>query len=339
MLEARLDKIIHVSKSILDELQSGRKLSDILPQARFIAEINNDPTEAAWIEYEIHGKLRAPVSAEPKLSIEQGEAAAQIYDELHRTIDFNELSEILIAGGDPDSLYSLSLCQSNESIIQLEHFAISEHEELGKHIYEAVNVEDKVKISMALESERLLAAVRNTVHRYVSKVWITAVQEKENLDLIGPDYKIVIDNLEALETGVGQELRAALGNLRQNNQANWKLAALGCRNVIIKLGDILWNTPDKTYFSELAEGELDLVGEKEKNKLYAYIDYHHKRSEEQEQKDTLKYIHSKLWGIYEIGSKGKRTVRHKEAQNVIVDTFEFVAKLAEITGLQPVEEI
>ena len=339
MLEARLDRIIQVSKSILDEIQRGNKLSDILPQARFLAEINNDHVKIAWIQYEIHGKWRVPITAEPKLSIKQRKKATQVYDELHKTIDFDKLSAALKAGGISVSLSSIPLCQTNESVIQLEHFAMSKHAEIGKYIYGVGNVEDKVKISMALESERLLAAVRNAVHEYVSEVWFNAVQEKEYFDLIGPNFNIVTNNLDALETGVGQELMAALKNLRSTNPANWSASALVCRNVIIKLGDNLWKVPCKKYFSELDNRELDLVGEREKNRLYAYIDLHYKRIEQQEHKDKLKQLHGMVWRIWDIGSKAKHAIRHEEAKTIFVDTFEFVNNLDAITELKPLEKI
>jgi len=77
---------------------------------------------------------------------------------------------------------------------------------------------------MAVEAERILAVVRSAVQQYVSKVWLDAVQRKDNIALVGLDYQIVLANLDALETGVGQELMAALDNLRNQNPANWQLA-------------------------------------------------------------------------------------------------------------------
>jgi len=97
--------------------------------------------------------------------------------------------------------------------------------------------------------------------------------------------------------------------------------------------------PCKKYLSELDSGELDLVGEREKNRLYAYIDSHYKRTEQQEHKDTLKQLHGMIWGIYDRGSKAKRSIRHEEAKDTVVHTFEFVNQLDKITELKPLEAI
>lgn len=335
MLEARLDRIIQLSTSILDEIQRGNKLSDILPQARSLAEINNDPAETVWIEYEIYGKERVTGSFGPTISINEQSRGAQIFDELHTVVDM-EKTRAMIEAVHNSPIY---LHTTTESIVFIEHFAISEHPELESHIYGVGSVLDKYNMVMALECERVLKGVRAAIHKYVNKVWLNAVQERENFALVGPDYKIVIDNLDALETGVGQVLIAALDNLRTENPEKWNLAALGCRNVIIRLGDILWKAPNKTYLSKLDEKELDLVGEKEKNRLYAYIDYHYQRIKEQEHKDELKQLHDMVWRIWDIGSKAKRSVRHEEAKTIVIDTFEFVNNLDAITELKPLEEI
>lgn len=109
--------------------------------------------------------------------------------------------------------------------------------------------------------------------------------------------------------------------------------------MIIKLGNTLWKAPGKTYQSQLDQKELDLSREKEKNRVYAYIDYHYQHVPAKEQKETLKQLHKKVWGIYGVGSKGKRDVRHEEAQKIITDTFEFVDKLDKITELKPIENV
>ena len=333
-MESKLDRIIELSKSIRDELQSDKMLSDILPQARFLAEMNGDVVEAMWLDCEIHGK-EIELLVPRQLPTMEEQRGAKIFRQLHTIMDYKKSVASKKSQKDAATHYK----ESSDNIRTLENFAISKHPQLKKHIYGLRSEADKERLVIALESERVLMAVKAEIYRYVSRVWLDAVQEKENQSLLGPDYRIVVDNLEALQTGVGQELLAALENLRNENPANWKLAALGCRNVIIKLGDSLWKVPCAKYFSELDNKELDLVGEREKNRLYAYIDCHHKRIEEQENKDTLKQLHGKVWPIYDIGSKGKRTIRHEEAKTILVDTFEFVAKLDAITGLAPLEVI
>lgn len=333
MLEERLDRILRLSESLLEDFHSGRRLSEILPRVRLLATMNNDNHEVAWLDNEIHGVGLMPISSKPKLSTEHQEKGLRKFYELHRVADLSKFPEIVNS-----IVSSHSLKYTDDSVRSLETFSLSENPEVKKLIYSTYETGAKRMWFTAMECDRVVASIRATVYDYINGVWLDTVQERDNLALLGPDYTIVINSLEALETGVGQELKAALDNLRSNNPANWNLTALGCRNVIIKLADVLWKAPCSTYFSELDGKELDLVGDKEKNRLYAYIDYVYRRSDEQN-KDTLKQLKDKIHEIYRIGSKGKHKVKHEEAKNVIVETFYLVSTLDEITELKPVEAI
>ena len=185
------------------------------------------------------------------------------------------------------------------------------------------------------EQQRVLERARAYLHRFVSDVLIWAEAEKENQELLGRDYRIVIDSLDALETGVGQELLAALDNLRSNNPANWALSALGCRNVILKLGRTLFITDAETYYSALASCSLDLKGEMEKNRLCAFIDQHFRKSDNESQREFIE-LDEIARRIYGKGSQGKSAVRHSEAQQLMVDTFNLVSRLERLTGLEPI---
>lgn len=330
-MESRLDRIVQLSKSMLDELQSQKRLSDILPQIRLLAEMTGDNVHVAWVDCEIYGVEHVPKTTPRNI------AGMEIFADLHKIPDIStiDISDLIRNAFNGDRLPKHDRI-APQSVRQLEEREFLEvpgpprDADLSRIHYQS-RIFD-------LEAARIVQNVRSYAHQYVGGVWQYYVTEKENQSLLGPDYRIVVDNLDGLQTGVGQELMAAFANLRSENPANWKLAALGCRNVIIKLGDSLWKVPCTKYFSELDNKELDLVGEKEKNRLYAYIDYHHKRVEGQD-KDTLKQLHGKVWGIYDMGSKGKRAIRHEEAKTAIVDTFELVGNLDAITELKPLEEI
>jgi hypothetical protein len=335
-MELRLDRVIELAEPILTRLQTDEKLSNILPQARFLAEVNEDAIQAVWLDCEIHGRGRVPAVPEQYITLEH-ESGAQTFDELHMATDPEGAS---VAEG-PDNVAASKYKTSTESIIVLEQLAISGNPEQKGHLFATGTADYAIKLRMAVEAERILAVVRSAVHQYVSKVWLDAVQRKDNIALVGLDYQIVLANLDALETGVGQELEAALDNLRSTNPANWSASAMVCRTVIIKLGNSLWKVPCEIYYSNLDQKEHKVGKDKEKNRLLAYIDCHHQHVEEQEHKDTLKQLHNKVWKIYETGSKGKRgtAVRHEEARTLVVDTFEFVNKLDEITELKPLESI
>lgn len=339
-MESRLDRIIQLSKSILDQLQSDKRLSDILPQIRLLAKMNGDNAHVAWMDCEIYGMLHVPFAKIPREDQDE-KLGGLLFTELHEMPDIGavDYDNVIQTAFKQSSLSELTKKKGANlsSIKELEEVKYDEPPE-APYTREQALFHYRARI-FAQEAAKAVEKVRAYAHQYVGEVWQHCTTEKENQSLLGPDYRIVIDNLDALQTGVGQELVAALDNLKTPNPANWKLAALGCRNVIIKLSDSLWKVPCTEYFSELDNDELDLVGEKEKNRLYAYIDCRHRRVEEEEHKDTLKQLHGKVWGIYDIGSKAKRAIRHEEAKTIVVDTFELVAKLHAITGLEPLEEI
>jgi hypothetical protein len=183
----------------------------------------------------------------------------------------------------------------------------------------------------------ILITLRAYIYDYVSGIWTTSLREKDRIALLGPDYRFVIDKLDALETPVGSELLASVDNLRDNNPASWKLCALGCRNVVIKLGTLLWHVPGQTYQTQNGT-TLDVSNEKEKNKLYAYIDVFLKQASPDEQ-TILCEAQELVESVYDKGSKGKRQIRYGEAQTLVVDTFRLVGSLNEATELKPIDSL
>ena len=331
-IEARLDRIIATSESILSRLQSDERLSNILPQVRLLAELNENPVETSWLDCEIYGVENLPKSTPRNTD------GLLIFMDLHKMPDIAalDIEDIVNKGFDVESRSSYDTV-ATQSIWQLEE---RKFQEILKRPDDTLlrRIDFQCEI-FDLEAGRVLQNVRSYVHQYVGHIWNKSVVEKENISLLGPDYHIVVDNLDALETGVGQELAAALDNLRSENPANWKLAALSCRNVIIKLGDSLWQVPVDTYDSALDAKQLDLRGDREKNRLYAYIDYSYRDSTDEAVRQTLKQVHDFIWDIYNMGSKAKRAIRHEEATKTVVDTFNLVAELDRVTILKPVSDI
>jgi len=328
---ASIDRVIQLARAVLDRLDAGDRVSVILPQARLVAEARGDKEYVHWIDCELYGLPAVPFAKKPRRATEE-RAACLLFIELRGVEDVEKLSaDEVVAGKRPDpSRKGKVLCQS---VGELER-SVAEHRETPPD-YTGWSA-DQILQAWVLQRERVLDRVRVYLHKYVGGVWLWAQQERNNVKLLGPDYRIVVDSLEALETGVGEELLAALGNLRGENPANWALAALACRNVILKLGRTLLVSDEQVYQSELAGRPLNLRGEMEKNKLCAFIDWHFRRSADESVKSELKRLDEVVRSIYEKGSKGKSTTRHGEAQQLVIDTFDFVSALERLTGLQPV---
>ncbi len=183
----------------------------------------------------------------------------------------------------------------------------------------------------------ILITLRAYIYDYVSSIWIEATREKDRVDLLGPNYKLITDKLDALETPVGGELIVAVDNLSSSSPASWNACALTCRNVVIKLGTLLWKVPKQTYVTQNGQ-PLDVSANKEKNRLLAYIDAYSKKVPPAKQA-LLDEAKALVNPIYNKGSKGKRQIRQDEAQTLVIDTFRFAGLLNEATELNPINTL
>lgn len=336
-IESRIERLVSVSRAVLDRLERGDKLSAVLPQARAVANLQGDGARVHWLDCEIYGMAHVPFAKRPRRT-EDEKAGAYLFCELRRAADIRKLTVTGVLAGwpvdqDPDRSMVV-----HQGVAHLER-AVDEYGDLSPQEAFAPATDRDLQIdAMRNEHQRILDGVRAYVYQYTDKIWSWALQERENLRLLGPDYRIVIDSLDALETGVGQELVAALANLGSDNPANWCAAGLLCRNVVMKLGRTLWQVPDETWDSQLHGRTLQIKGDKELNRLRAWLDYHHQRLDPAS-KDRFHELDDLATRIYQGGSKGKRALRHSEAQQLVVDTFQLVKALDDLTSLEPVTEV
>ncbi|MGQ9572388.1 MAG: hypothetical protein ACUVV3_04285 [Dehalococcoidia bacterium] len=333
-VEARIDRLVRMARAVLDRLEQGEKLSAVLPQARAVAELYGAPARVHWLDCEIYGLPCVPFAKQPR-ETEEEKAGAYLFCELHRAQDVRNLSvEGVLEDWPKDEL------PDREMVIQ---HGVGHLERVVERYSPSAPGEtsDRALQLGVLHSEhqRILDGVRAQVYEYISKVWFWALQERENLRLLGPDYRIVVDSLDALETDVGQELRAAVSCLSSTNPAEWALAALACRNVVLSLGRALFPLRTGTHRCAMSGKELPLEGEKELNWLTAFIDLHWRKASGKA-RDEIEGLAKLARSIYETGSRGKRSteLRHGQVQRLVVDTFDFVMRLKEITGLEPLDE-
>ena len=178
--------------------------------------------------------------------------------------------------------------------------------------------------------------VRAYLYDYMTKIERWAIAECENQALLGPDYRIVVESLDALQSGEGQKLVGALELLKSPNPEHWSAAALMCRNVVLSLGRTMWKVEGETYESQLDGKAIEIKGDREKNCLLAFIDFHRRRTNDDHAKRELQELHGLAIKIHGRGSGGKRSVRHEEAQTLVVDSFHLVSALQPLTNLEPV---
>jgi hypothetical protein len=336
MVSPRVPSIAEEAKAILARLNRGDGLSMILPQARALAKEYRDPKHVFWLDLEIYGLTAVPGVSTPFKRRYQKEGGL-IFAELHNVQNVEKLTVegLRAAGYLRDDVMAHRDAIAYQSVSEIER-SVANWEPVDPSLAFSLTADDVMRHGIIQsEHQRVLERVRAYLHRFVSNVLAWAEGEKENQLLLGRDYHVVVDSLEALQTGVGQELLAALGNLRSDNPANWCAAGLLCRNVVMKLGRTLWQSPGETWDSELHGRTLQIAGDKELNRLRAWLDYHYRRSDPAGRK-RLRELGDLATAIYGGGSKGKRALRHAEAQQLVVDTFELVKALDDLTGLEPV---
>lgn len=339
-----LDRLIELSRSVLNRLDQGERLSSVIPTARSVAELARRKVLIYWIDCELYGLIDVPL-AQKKPRNDDERAGRFLFAQLHRASDprkagTNATLEEWQGKREPmPDVRDKVIIQGVGELERLIGDLDAELPSLRELRMMGADPTSEAQLR-ALNAERraILDRVRAYVYQVISQTWSRAVEERENIAVVGPDYRLVVDSLDALASGVGQELLSALGLLRSNNPADWSAAALVCRNVILKLGRTLFPSEAEEYESALAQKNLALKGEKELNRLCAFIDWHWRRADKSAKYD-LERLDEIARRILPKASKGKRgtELRHAEAQQLVVDTFDLVSSLGRLVGLEPVQ--
>jgi len=330
-IQAELDRRIELAQGIMARLDSSEPLSSILSQVRVFMAMTGSPLMVALMDFFIHGLTNIPYQPIP-FSDETYKEAGIIHMKLCSIedlskIDFDDIFRNPYRDRIPkrNNVITISVYDMENLKTPLEPIVGDSHELLNR----------KLQVSRYYDrAKSILTTLRAYVYDQVSAVWLDSIREKGRIDLLGPDYKLITDKLENLESSVGNELLAAVDNLNSTNPAKWNASGLICRNVILKLARIVWNADVSTY--KLLDGtELQLSNNKEKNKLLAYIDYFSRKATP-DKRVMLTEAMSLIHEIYAKGSKGKAQIQRKEAQALVVDTFRFTELLNGATDLQPI---
>lgn len=334
MTQDRLDRLIETAKGVLSHLDAGAQLSFVLPTVRLVAELAQRQDDVHWIDFEIYGVDNVPGQKTP-LETASERRGFMTFWQLHSAED---LGSVTVEKAFKDFRQQNRRPTEKtwlvpQSIYTLEN-SIAEFQRPDDS-FRSRYPDEALRLQLSFTNQReIVQKVRAHVHRFVSTAWRESIEEKENLELLGPDYRLVVQFLDALDTDVGNELRSALSLIRSENPADWSAAALQCRNVVLHLGRTLFPKAPETYHSKRLNRDFDLSGEKEKNRLHAFLE----EVGESVDKEVSTRGHDLIDLVYERGSKGKsRTVRHAEAQSIVVDTFELVTILIGASDLKPLE--
>jgi len=323
MVTSELDRKIRLAQKIIEQLDNNQPLSSVLSQVRLLAKMISDTVKVAMAEMLTYGLLNVPYQGIPYTDPAYKKAVLI----LMRLCSMEDVTKL-----DIDEEFDKITREPRDKSIPVKNqvLTLSVHEMENQPPSQPITpLTSKELANLIFQREQfnerissILVTLRAYIYDYVSNIWIETSREKDRIDLLGPDYRLITDKLDALETLVGSELITAIDNLGSNNPASWNACALICRNVVIKLGSLLWNVPGDTYMQQ--NGKIREVSpNKEKNRLYAYIDAHYKKVGANK-KTLLEEAQKLVKPIYDIGSKGKREIRHNEAQTLVVDTFRFI---------------
>ena len=337
-IESRIERLITMSRAVLDRLERGDKLSAIFPQARAAAELYGNRPHLHWLDCEIYGMAHVPFAKRPRHT-EDEKAGLYLFGELRRVQDIRKLSVDGVLRDWPKAELPDREIVVYHSVGHLER-VIEEYKPLAPGETWSPSADQVLQLGVLhSEHRRILDNVRAYLYQYMDKIWSWALQERDNLRLLGPDYRIVVESLDALETGVGQELLAALSRLGTTNPADWAVSALACRNVILALGRTLFPLRAGTHYCVMLGRDLQLKGERELNWLTAFIDLQWQKADDDKKKE-LQELAELGRRIYKTGSRGKNktALRHGQVQELVVDTFRLVSGLKDTTDFEPLDD-
>jgi hypothetical protein len=215
------------ARAVLNQLENSAELSTVLPTARLVAELAGYETHVYWLDFEIYGLGNVPGQVTP-LQTEPEKRAFALYWSLHATQDLREITvskafkRFQKQDGKPpekDWLVPQSISSLENSIREF-----TPPDEYFRTRYP----DEALRLQLSHSDRReILKNVRAYLHRYMGRVWRESTEESENFELLGPDYRFVIDNLQALDTDVGDELKAAVGLLRSDNPSRLGRRCIG----------------------------------------------------------------------------------------------------------------
>ncbi len=330
--DERLIRIRDGAQAVLRRLDAGESLSSVLLQAKAVADECGSKIHSFWLELEIFG-LRGGPLREPPFTEPDQKAGGLLFTKLHSVRVSNKGEPWRDRLPERDQVLYDSISDMEQAVGEWgDPWEVIRDEYVNQEQLQALSSQ----VGLNRERKRVVSDVRANVYDYVAGVRRWADAELENIALLGPDYRIVLDSLEALDSGVREELVAALENLSSPNPAAWAAAALVCRNVVLALGRNLWPATSDEYESQMEGRPLDLKGEREVNRLRAYIDYNWRTSDD-EARATLQELCGLARNVYERGSAGKQqgAMTHAGTQELVIDTFRLVAGLRKLTGLRP----
>jgi hypothetical protein len=214
MLEQSLDWRITLGSALMARLDSGERLSAVLPAVKNLAQLIDDKEIAAFLSMVIYALTMIPDQPSPFTNPVYREAG-EVWLKLAMVRDSDRLTT--------DEILHRGVFVERNKVVTASIFELEGHEpppplQLGTSPQLAdLTVQ---QAHMYRDTLDVINRVQSYVYDYVSENWRTDLRERDHIQLLGQDYHIVLNALGVLDTEVGDELVAALDQLRSENAAS-----------------------------------------------------------------------------------------------------------------------
>jgi hypothetical protein len=328
------DEAIDILEEVLDNFfRQAVDLKNVLRRCVHVCEILNWSEQLTWFQNELFGYpsdvelpwYRKAIKGRMEWRATGGfdTVLAQVIEDRRRL------------RGEPIKYTKMDVRAGIDWVLSVSQWGYSEstgRKSLQYISFRHENIEtEKVKVYDKQIFQTILTNIENLVFNFVSTS-LVAVKFGQVTANVFRKYQ---DSASATlgRLGVEDHLKAAYQNLLQNNEASWQAAVEACRNIMYKLSETLWQSPDThhPYLKAKNRSAMRVTRNEPRNRIRAYL------QEKGVKEDGM--LRRMIDPLYSMASAGKRTVSYEHAQSVLILTYIFVAEMIRLTDMIPVVKV
>lgn len=204
------------------------------------------------------------------------------------------------------------------------------NEKMVKPIDKWIKVHEVQSVGSA-SVKTVLDHIAEKLFDYVSKA-VATLRFGQVVASVFHKYQDSVDRVLA-DMGIENDIKAATQNLFQDNPASWQTACMACRNIMHKLSETLWQSPDNSYLYVLAKNgaPMGVTHDKQRNRIRAFLHQKGVKSDHM--------LMQMIDPLYSMASAAKNPISYKHAQSVVIHTYIFLGEMIRLTDMQPITEV
>lgn len=189
----------------------------------------------------------------------------------------------------------------------------------------------EIQSAGSVSVKTVLNHIAEKLFDYVSKA-VTSLRFGQVVASAFHKYQASVDPALA-HLGIETHIKTVYQNLVQDNPASWQAAVMACRNIMHKLSEALWQSPDNSYsYLPAQDGSpMNVTRDKVRNRIRAYL---HQKGLKRD--DMLMNI---IDPLYSMTSAGKHPISYEHAQSALIHTYIFLGEMIRLTDMQPITEM